>query len=963
MRRANLAVIVVLLISLTFGAAILPVRVGAMTLYVGGAGPGNYTTIQVAIDDANPGDTVFVFNGTYLENIIVNKTISLQGEGSNTTIIDGNAAGDVVYVYSDWVNISGFTVRNGGPSTFKVGMKLWYSRDCRIASNVFTSNVGDGLRVEASPNAMIVGNTAFSNLNGFSISTSGNNPIVANNTAFNNQEHGFILDSAFVEFVNNSATGNGEYGILLDSARYNLVAYNTASDNRYGIVHTGSVDNLIMNNTVTFNTEAGVFGGSFTNLNGNNLSSNGQYGILLLGSQWSHIVNNTIQDNEQGIYFDRAENNTVSHNNISSNNWTGVQLWESPNNRFTDNVVSSNRWYGLTLGSSQGSIITNNSVSRNELLGINLGYSGNAEVTGNYISDTGVAVSVGSSSNVTVSDNTMVGSGIWISGFRLEWWNTHTIDTLNTVNGKPVHYWKDTVGGIIPPGAGEVILANCSDAVVANQNLSGGSMAVELGFSSNNTIASNTASDSRAGILLFESVDNSIENNSFLSNELWGIWLEDSDANAISDNSVSNAQWGITLFFSFNSIISRNDVRRNDCGICLDSADGTIVHNNTVLRNGYGILVDSTSVIVSGNTVSTSDYGIYVSSPDTSTIYHNNIIGNTNQAYDFMSNQWDNGYPSGGNFWSDYTGIDNCSGPSQDICPDPDGIGDTPYVIDADSQDRYPLMSPSTVVPPRPPKVVRAILTGTSAQNVTLEWSLSLDDGIGLKSVIGYEIHRGTSFDRGGIGYQTVAVLPNGTSSFVDINAGEGDPDCYFYRVCAVDSNNFIECGEIQAAKFTRPLAQGPNLVSIPLIQSYESIEIVLQTVEYDKAWNHDSSSHEWKWYMTSKTYRRGLWNMDQTTGIWVNVTEDSNLTVAGIVPAETLIHLTAGWNLVSFPSFNSSYAAYDLRMETGAVRVEGYDSSPPYHLRVFGDVEVLQAGYGYWVKVETAVDWIVEMS
>ncbi len=415
--------------------------------------------------------------------------------------------------------------------------------------------------------------------------------------------------------------------------------------------------------------------------------------------------------------------------------------------------------------------------------------------------------------------------------------------------------------------------------------------------------------------------------------------------------------------YSFNGVISGNDVRRNDCGICLDSADGTIVHNNTVLNNGYGILVDSTSVIVSGNTVSTSDYGIYVSSPDTSTIYHNNIIGNTDQALDLMSNQWDNGYPSGGNFWSDYTGIDNCSGPSQDICPDPDGIGDTPYVIDADSQDRYPLMSPSTVVPPRPPKMVQAILTGMSARNVTLEWSLSLDDGIGLKSVVGYEIHRGTSFDKDGVGYQTVAVHPNGTSSFVDVNAGEGDPDDYFYRVCAVDSNNFIECCETQAAKFTRPLAQGRSLVSIPLIQTNESIETMLQTVKYDKAWFYDPSSGEWQWHVTFKTYRRGLWNINHTMGLWVNITDDSNLTVAGIVPAQTVIHLQEGWNLVSFPSFDSSYSVADLMAEIGATRVEGYDLAPPYHLRVLGDGEILQAGYGYWVKVEADTDWIVEVS
>ena len=69
------------------------------------------------------------------------------------------------------------------------------------------------------------------------------------------------------------------------------------------------------------------------------------------------------------------------------------------------------------------------------------------------------------------------------------------------------------------------------------------------------------------------------------------------------------------------------------------------------------------------------------------------------------------------------------------------------------------------------------------------------------------------------------------------------------------------------------------------------------------------------------------------------------------------------GWNLVGFHSFETSYSVAKLKSETRATRVEGYDFTPPYHLRVLGDGGVLQSGYGYWVRVESAVDWIVEVS
>jgi parallel beta-helix repeat protein len=107
--------------------------------------------------------------------------------------------------------------------------------------------------------------------------------------------------------------------------------------------------------------------------------------------------------------------------------------------------------------------------------------------------------------------------------------------------------------------------------------------------------------------------------------------------------------------------------------------------------------LSSSNNTIADNNISNNRDGIRLSSSSYNRIYHNNIIDNTNQAYDDTSygNQWDNGYPSGGNYWSDYVGLDNFKGPHQDI-PGSDGIGDTNYSIDFDSVDNYPLMGPYT---------------------------------------------------------------------------------------------------------------------------------------------------------------------------------------------------------------------------------------------------------------------------
>ena len=82
-------------------------------LYVGGSGPGNYTNIQDAIDNASDGDTVFVYNGTYTNLVIVDKRIDLIGEDKNSTIIEGEWE-ILVYILADGVLVTGFTIQKCG---------------------------------------------------------------------------------------------------------------------------------------------------------------------------------------------------------------------------------------------------------------------------------------------------------------------------------------------------------------------------------------------------------------------------------------------------------------------------------------------------------------------------------------------------------------------------------------------------------------------------------------------------------------------------------------------------------------------------------------------------------------------------------------------------------------------------------------------------------------------------------
>ena len=90
-------------------ALMLPENVNATTITV----PDDYPTIQQAVNAAGTGDMVYVRAGTYYEHVTINKSLTLQGEDRETTIIDGSGSGMVIYATANYITMSGLTATNG----------------------------------------------------------------------------------------------------------------------------------------------------------------------------------------------------------------------------------------------------------------------------------------------------------------------------------------------------------------------------------------------------------------------------------------------------------------------------------------------------------------------------------------------------------------------------------------------------------------------------------------------------------------------------------------------------------------------------------------------------------------------------------------------------------------------------------------------------------------------------------
>jgi parallel beta-helix repeat protein len=333
----------------------------AVTITVDDGGLGDYFKIQDAVNASKDGDTVFVYNGTYYENVVVNKTINLFGEDKNNTIIDGNGSGDVILITAGWVNVSAFSVRNSGSQggiDLDAGFEL-ISGNNSIFDNVIYNNKLAFYLYSSNDNS-ILNNTINSSFGGLYLSMSSNNNIEKNNIS-NTYGIGLTMSSNNNTITNNSIT-NGAIGIDGGNIHSNRITFNNILGNGSG---TGiSICDYSMPGPDSW--------GSYDHLISNNVISNTHVGISLCvmdaGGIGVDIFSSIIIDNEIGIYFGNSggviqtiiSNCTFEHNNI------GVQTYQIKSmNNILSNNFSHNRDYAIYLNNSRNIEIHHNNFIKN----------------------------------------------------------------------------------------------------------------------------------------------------------------------------------------------------------------------------------------------------------------------------------------------------------------------------------------------------------------------------------------------------------------------------------------------------------------------------------------------------------------------------------------------------------------------------------------------------------------------
>lgn len=339
----------------------------------------------------------------------------------------------------------------------------------------------------------------------------------------------------------------------------------------------------------------------------------------------------SIDFGHQGILLDNVTNGRVENATVA------LRV-------FTADITT-----GIQVQLAEDVTLTGNTVAQS----IVVESSSDIVVTDSAFSET--SLGIGNSERVIVGGNRFAGGGVILRGGSVEHFTSHTIASDNLVNGKEISYHKNCHDRqILGVEVGQVLIANCSDVTVAGLTIEDTVIGIDLAYVSGARLSGNT-----------------------VRNVTTGISLDHADNITMAQNVIAHGFFGLFVW---------------------EAADLLILHNDISFSDVAGIFVyRTTHSTVQGNNLSGNYPGLWLWSSDDLLVHQNNFLANRVQAFttETSAARWDAGYPGGGNYWSDYQGIDSCSGPLGEVCPDSDGLGDTPYEVQAGrAADRYPLMEP-----------------------------------------------------------------------------------------------------------------------------------------------------------------------------------------------------------------------------------------------------------------------------
>ncbi|UCG68000.1 MAG: right-handed parallel beta-helix repeat-containing protein [Thermoplasmata archaeon] len=486
---------------------------GGNTLYVGGNGDGNYSSIQAAINAADSGDTVFVYEegAPYEEVILIDKTLNLTGEDRNTTVINTRIPIiDIISVRADWVNITGFTI-TGNNRFSNSGIVLRNARYCKIFNNNVHYNRYSFILESSSNNNIIAKNSVVNNSVGIYLDSISDNDILGNNISSNILFGIYSQDSTNINIMNNTFCNSralNSYCIYLNRSYDNKIAYNLFINNIYCVfLENSSNNNITYNDCISF--DYGIYLDSSTqNTISHNLIRSKAWmglGLWLVASSNNSIFNNNIVDNGQGMLIDQSSNNNLIFSNKGSDNQYSFCIWyHSINNVAFNNNFSLSGVHAIYIDTASYNNISNN-IAMYSYNGIYISKSSNNSISNNLLSNNDCGIQLWSRGEYNyIVGNTIIGND---NGIILDSWSDHNLITDNNIS-------SNSNRGIY------ITSESRESSITSNEILDNGYGIYISSSSINNTFVKNKInSNSEYGIYINGSENNTIYCNNLIDNQ------------------------------------------------------------------------------------------------------------------------------------------------------------------------------------------------------------------------------------------------------------------------------------------------------------------------------------------------------------------------------------------------------------------------------------------------------------
>lgn len=669
-------------------------------------GDGDYYSIQEAVDNANPGDTIGVYSGTYKENIVMDTAVILKGiseelgSGYDTgkPIVDGDGSGCVFILTADCVQMSGFEIKNTGLEY--AGIKI--HSDFNIIENNHVSNCGDGISIWDSNRNLIINNTIKSNNFGVYSRISTDSQIVNNTFEYN--DDGIVLFGSSVEIKENllkNNTYNGILGQLSDNVI--IVDNDILYHSKFGIQFFSCNNNILKENKVAFNLKTGI---SLYNSN-NNMVTNNVIEKNLEGVSLYHSANNIISrcefiENHYGIDVSFSHNNNINENNIINSSSAGIYIGMSKYNTLRSNVMincgvmmdgySLSSWWndvdqsntvngkiiyyyinetGLTISPDAGQVILVNCsyctitdlATSNVSVGVEIAYSNNINIYSNLINHIHMGIILFHSTNSTISDNFVTNSKK--VSIALYWSSNY-----NYVSRNFIYNNSDEVGIALESSDYNVIEDNNIEAIRKNikNTIDTSSVIKENKISIFNIVGSSDTTAVvaerfffRIGISLGVNCNSNFVNNNYIRNMSIGIAmahvLYTQEGNKIMNNILIDNEEGIAMGYTRNNYIINNTIYNSTfAGIALDwLTDNNYIVGNNITKGfgGIGLRTCNNNLILRNNISGFEYMGIFLWYSANNRVQCNNFFSNKrnagfNNAYNTI---WD------GNYWDNWIGL------------------------------------------------------------------------------------------------------------------------------------------------------------------------------------------------------------------------------------------------------------------------------------------------------------------